>query len=596
VGYAKIGKGVSFWSGVGRTNAEIGTVVLGLLHAFLYIPAAQLVEVGLIQLPQSMRERFQIESGGNPGGMGVVYRARDKVLNRVVALKHIECTDASLIDALVSEARIVAGLESPFIVSVLDLVVDGHSVWIVSEWIQGKHFADLRGPCGNFFLAAIALQCVQGLAAIHARKIIHRDVKPENMMLSELGTVRYIDFGVAFEQQTKSGRTIVGTLKYMHPSILQGGRATPETDRYALGLILVELFSGQALWPEQSMLQMCRRSVADIRADVRKRCAGMLPPMARLIDQLISAPADFAYAKIIASLEKLTTELARLEGFDQNVAWAHSDSCDINVLRLSMLAGRLLDARPDLQGDRLRKSKLDLGPLHAKPSEWRFFQNQFAAVKPSRPMWKLVGVAASVAAMTFIGFKYSVREVGVAVKSQTQSSPVEIPVPLQQPEVAEVESPKNLPSSPKQVVTPVVESPKEVKLRFTSNTWADVKIDGKPAGRIPSIQPLVVTSGKHKFEFSGTMVETQTQTLDIPKKANHVVDVQLERRLGSVTVESQRQTEIRVAGKSLNVQGQQQIRVPFGQHEIEVIEDGKVKERRSVAIVPNADSPKVRLN
>jgi serine/threonine protein kinase len=552
-----------------------------------------------------MRERFQIETGGNPGGMGVVYRARDKVLNRVVALKHIECTDISLIDALVSEARIVAGLESRYIVNVLDLVVDGHSVWIVSEWIQGQHFADLRGPCGNLFLAATALQCVQGLAAIHERKIIHRDVKPENMMLSEQGTIRFIDFGVAFEQQAKSGRTIVGTLKYMHPSILQGGRATPDTDRYALGLILVELFSGQPMWPEQSMLQMCRRSVADIRNDVRKRCQGMLPPLSRLIDQLILGPADFEYSRIIESLESLVDGLATIEGVAQTVSAKNALSCDEHVLRTAMLSKVLLDSKSSIHADLLRKNKVDLGYLQPKASEWRYFQNQQTDHRPKK--LSRYSAMSAMTAMTIAVSSVAVVVANVNFDSEEKNSVEQIIAAETKPAVAEtkddpiavvasqiIEPSKNKPatSEPSQPS----DKPSIVKLRVTSNTWADVKIDGKPVGRIPSIQPIAVSSGKHKFEFSGTMIEPLTKTFDIPRRSSHVLDVQLQRRLGTVTVESERPTKVRVAGRSYDVQGSAEIRVPFGQHELEILENGIVKDRKSVAIVPNADAPRLRLN
>jgi serine/threonine-protein kinase len=185
------------------------------------------------------------------GGMGVVYLGLQASLDRLVAVKVVEIDDAELARRLTREARILADIQHPHIVSVLDVGDDGRFPFYVMAYCAGGSLAqvlerDRRLPAGQ---ASPVLAVVsEALAAMHGHGLVHRDVKPSNVLLSADGEPYLSDFGVAMDESTKRITTrdaVLGTIGYAAPELLAGGRVTPAADVFSLGVMGYQLLAGE---------------------------------------------------------------------------------------------------------------------------------------------------------------------------------------------------------------------------------------------------------------------------------------------------------------------------------------------------------------
>jgi serine/threonine protein kinase len=197
--------------------------------------------------------RYELGPVLGRGGMADVYRARDLVLGRTVAVKVLRqiTTDPAAPERFKTEARTLAGLSHPGLVTVLDVGVDGDRPYLVMELIEGPTLARACRPAGLDLgrVAGIGVELADALGAVHGRGVVHRDVKPANVLLSVDGRVLLTDFGVAKLTEdaaalTAAGAT-VGTAAYLAPEQLGGGPVGPAADVYALGLLLIESLTGQ---------------------------------------------------------------------------------------------------------------------------------------------------------------------------------------------------------------------------------------------------------------------------------------------------------------------------------------------------------------
>ena len=185
--------------------------------------------------------------------MAVVHLARDTVLDRPVAVKLLSedaRTDPDLRARFLREGRLAAGLSHPNVVRVFDTGDNGESPYLVMEYVEGRSLAELRreGGLPPDDVVTLGLQACAGLAHAHRAGIVHRDIKPQNLLLQEDGVLKVADFGIA---RGSSGATItvagtlLGTAGYMAPELVAGAQATVASDLYALGAVLYELLAGR---------------------------------------------------------------------------------------------------------------------------------------------------------------------------------------------------------------------------------------------------------------------------------------------------------------------------------------------------------------
>lgn len=197
--------------------------------------------------------RYTITERIGIGGMAEVYRAQDNVLGRIVAVKIMlpqYAADASFTQRFRQEAASAANLQSPYIVNVYDWGQDEGTYYIVMEYVRGSDLKTAireRGAINQRKVAEIGSQVCQALSAAHRLDIIHRDIKPQNIMVQPDGNVKVMDFGIARAKNSVMTQTssVLGTAHYISPEQAQGKELTSASDIYSLGIVLYEAATGQ---------------------------------------------------------------------------------------------------------------------------------------------------------------------------------------------------------------------------------------------------------------------------------------------------------------------------------------------------------------
>ncbi len=239
-----------------------------------------------------------LESLGE-GGMGAVYKARDKRLGRLVALKVMRpdwTSDADRRQRFVREARTASALNHPNILVIYEIDAEDGLDYIAMEFVPGGTLADLlvSGPLPADRALRLAAQIAEALSAAHAAGIVHRDLKPSNIMLSAEDRVKVVDFGLAKlvgsalptveapEAVTATG-AILGTAPYMSPEQAAGRAVDARSDLFSLGTILYEMLAGRRPFDADS----CAGTLAAILRDAPPPIAGVAPPVARLVERCL---------------------------------------------------------------------------------------------------------------------------------------------------------------------------------------------------------------------------------------------------------------------------------------------------------------------
>jgi hypothetical protein len=225
--------------------------------------------------------------------MGTVWLCTDEVLGRRVAVKQVGTlpgeTTLDLARAL-REARSSAALNHRNVVSVYDAVEEGEHIWLVMEYVEGRTLAELiaeEGALSPQRVARIGAQVADGLAAAHARGTIHRDVKPGNILVSEDGTAKISDFGIARttgdEQVTRTGM-VIGTPTYFAPELARGEEPSPAVDVWALGATLYAAVEGRTPYPEQPNALAMLNEIAHRTPAPPQRAGFLTEPISRSLD------------------------------------------------------------------------------------------------------------------------------------------------------------------------------------------------------------------------------------------------------------------------------------------------------------------------
>ncbi|MGZ6340427.1 MAG: protein kinase domain-containing protein, partial [Candidatus Limnocylindrales bacterium] len=247
----------------------------------------------MAEIGRVIGSRYRLLELLGEGGMATIYRAHDGQLERDVALKLLRPEygrDPDFVARFRQEAHSVASLSHPNIVSVFDFGTDPAGPFIVMEYVQGEDLASLlrrNGPLPPRRAARLTAEAARALEAAHERGIVHRDVKPSNVLLASDGRVKVVDFGIAralSDSQLTLPGTTLGSVHYFSPEQARGEQTTPASDIYALGILLYELLAGRRPWEGDSAASIALARLHGPAPMVSEVRAGV-PPVLEAIDR-----------------------------------------------------------------------------------------------------------------------------------------------------------------------------------------------------------------------------------------------------------------------------------------------------------------------
>jgi len=232
-------------------------------------------------------ERYELEELVGTGGMSSVYRAHDRLLERDVALKILHeqlMEDGDHVERFREEARSVAQLSHPNIVTVIDRGEQDGRQFIVFEYVAGENLKALvkrEAPLSERDALELALQVAQALAFAHENGLVHRDVKPQNVLLGDGGEAKVTDFGIARSLDVQRGitqtGTVMGTSDYIAPEQARGAKASVQSDVYSLGAVLYELLTGDVPFRGDNFVAVAMRHINEPVPSVRERRPDVSP-------------------------------------------------------------------------------------------------------------------------------------------------------------------------------------------------------------------------------------------------------------------------------------------------------------------------------
>ncbi len=246
----------------------------------------------MIMKGQKISDRYQIIKAIGEGGMANVYLAYDTILDRDVAVKVLRgdlANDEKFVRRFQREALSASSLTHPNIVEVYDVGEDHGMYYIVMEYVEGRHLKDLikkRGKLTTSEVIDIMLQITDGMSVAHDSYIIHRDIKPQNIMILENGLVKIMDFGIAMalnSTQLTQTNSVMGSVHYLPPEQASGKGATLQSDIYSMGIVMYELLTGKLPYKGDNAVEIALKQLKEPLPDIREE----LPNIPQSIENII---------------------------------------------------------------------------------------------------------------------------------------------------------------------------------------------------------------------------------------------------------------------------------------------------------------------
>ena len=312
--------------------------------------------------------RYEIlEQIGN-GGMATVYKAKCHVLNRFVAVKILKdefTTDNEFIKRFNSEAQAVASLTHPNIVSVYDVGHEGNLYYIVMELIQGKTLKEIivsEGPLSWKWSLNVAIQIASALETAHKNNIIHRDIKPHNIIITEDGMAKVTDFGIAkavSNSTITAFGTTIGSVHYFSPEHARGGFTDAKSDLYSLGVVLYEMLTGKVPFDADTPVSVALKHIQEMPIEPIKLNPAIPLSVNKIVMKAMQKDANSRYQNASEMLKDLTLALKNPDGDFVNIVNVPHDfpTQTISTVYTKPIEEKIKEKEKNIQNENEKKKK-----------------------------------------------------------------------------------------------------------------------------------------------------------------------------------------------------------------------------------------------
>ena len=299
----------------------------------------------MIAKGQKISDRYEIIKSIGEGGMANVYLAYDTILERNVAVKILRgdlATDEKFVRRFQREALSASSLTNENIVEVYDVGEDNGEYYIVMEYVEGKHLKNLLKKRGKLTVAEVVdimLQVTNGLSVAHDSYIIHRDIKPQNIMILENGLVKLTDFGIAVAMnstQLTQTNSVMGSVHYLPPEQASGKGATLQSDIYSLGILMYELLTGKLPFKGDNAVEVALKHLKEPMPSIRQSLPDIPQSIENIILRATAKNPKNRYADAREMYEDLKTSLdeSRKNEIKITYKYPETDFDDTRVLKI----------------------------------------------------------------------------------------------------------------------------------------------------------------------------------------------------------------------------------------------------------------------
>ncbi len=297
----------------------------------------------MIMKGQKISDRYQVIKSIGEGGMANVYLAYDTILDRNVAVKVLRgdlATDEKFVRRFQREALAASSLSNPNIVEVYDVGEDNGEYYIVMEYIEGKHLKQLLKKRGKLTVTEavdIVSQITDGLSVAHDSYIIHRDIKPQNIMILENGLVKITDFGIAMAMnstQLTQTNSVMGSVHYLPPEQANGKGATLQSDIYSIGILFYELLTGKLPFKGENAVEIALKHLKEPLPSIRDELPNIPQSVENIIIKATAKNPKNRYADAREMHEDLKTCLDPARANEEKIHLKYQEvSDDTKVLK-----------------------------------------------------------------------------------------------------------------------------------------------------------------------------------------------------------------------------------------------------------------------
>ncbi len=308
----------------------------------------------MITKGEKINDRYQIIKMIGEGGMANVYLAYDTILERNVAVKILRgdlATDEKFVRRFQREALSASSLSHPNIVEVYDVGEDHGIYYIVMEYIEGKHLKQLLKKRGKLTLnevVDIMLQITDGMSAAHDSYIIHRDIKPQNIMILENGIVKITDFGIAMalnSTQLTQTNSVMGSVHYLPPEQASGKGSTIQSDVYSMGILMYELLSGTLPYKGDNAVEIALKHLKEPLPSIRKECPDIPNSVENIIIKSTAKNPKNRYADARSMHEDLLTCLDESRANEDKYVYKYPEFDETQTLKQEKEIEKTLDLK-----------------------------------------------------------------------------------------------------------------------------------------------------------------------------------------------------------------------------------------------------------